>query len=484
MSNFPLHDFVYATWQTIYMVVLSGFLSIAFGTAIGVWLFVTKPGQIMANRPVNQVLGFIVNVTRSIPYIILMIAIIPFTRWLVGTSIGSNAAVVSLTLAAIPFFARIAEAAFDKVPVGLIEAARSMGASHRQIVLKVLIPEGLTGLVSGATLTLISLIGYSAMAGAVGGGGLGELAINYGYQRFNPEVMLITVVLLIVIVQIVQYLGDWLAKRPPLKPMVISFVVLFVICIIAQAWPTGSAQQQQELKVGIMAGVQQKIMQVAKSEAWQRYHLKLKLVPFADYVLPNTALNDGDINANIFQHVPYLDAQIKARGYKLTPIAKTFAYPMGFYSTKISKLNQLPNGASIAIPSDPSNEGRALRLLQKAGLIRLRPGVGINGTVMDITANPKHLKIDTLAAAQIPHALPDVYLAAITNDFVKEAHLNVSEALIKEGADSPYANVIVVRTKDKNNPVFKKLIAVMHSKPVVKAVLKAFPDGAAIPAWH
>ncbi len=483
MSNFPLHDFLYASWQTFYMVVLSGFLSAVIGGAIGIWLFVTKPGQILSNRVVNQALGFVVNVTRSIPYIILMIAIIPFTRWVVGTSIGSNAAVVSLTLAAIPFYARIAETAFDKVPVGLIEAARAMGASYQQIVFKVIIPEALPSLVSGATLTIISLIGYSAMAGAVGGGGLGELAIDYGYQRFDPRVMLITVVLLIVLVQLVQYLGDWLAKRPRIKPIMLGFAVVFIGCTVVQAWPS-QISGQPVLRVGIMAGVQQKIMQVAKKEAWQRYHLRIQLVPFTDYVLPNTALNNGDINANIFQHKPYLEAQIKARGYKLMPIAKTFVYPMGIYSIKVKHLSQIPNGAAVAIPSDPSNEARALLLLQKGRLIKLRVGSGLSATVMDIISNPKHLKIDTLAAAQIPHVLPDVYLAAITNDFVKEAKLSVSQALIRESANSPYANVIVVRNQEKNRPVFKKLIAIMHSKPVIQAVLKAFPDGAAIPAWH
>ncbi len=482
MTNFALLPLLQATWQTIYMVFIASFISIFCGLAVGTLLFSTNNNQDLENKTLNRILGFIVNVTRSVPFIILLISIIPLTRLIVGTSIGINAALVPLTIAAIPFFARICEAAFSEVAPGLIEAAHAMGANSWQIISKVLIPESLPALIKGATLTVIGLIGYSAMAGAVGGGGLGELAINYGYQQFNVWVMIETVVLLVIIVQLVQSLGDYSAAKRRLKPIAILSVLLWAGCIVSQAWPT-QTQGLDTVTVGIVSGNQEKIMKVAQKVAKNKYNLQLKLVVFTDYVQPNTALNNGNIDANIFQHVPYLNAQIKARGYQLTPIAKTFSYPIGFYSKKIQNLRQLKNRSIVAIPNDPSNEGRALLLLQKARLIRLKPGVGLFGTVHDIISNPKQLQFKELDAAQTPRVLQDATLVAINNDYLQAAGLKASQALFHEGADSPYANVIVVRTQDKNKPIFKKLIATMHSPEVVKATEKEFPNGEAIPAW-
>ena len=200
-------------WETTYMVAVSSFISALLGIPLGIILVTTNKGHILENTPLNRILGAIVNATRSTPFIILMVAIIPVTRLLVGTSIGTNAAIVPLSIAAIPFVARIVESALKEVDYGVIEAAQAMGASPREIITKVLIPESLPAIVLGLTLTIISLIGYSAMAGAIGGGGLGDLAIRYGYQRFRADIMLITVVFLIAQVQIVQSTGDYISNR-------------------------------------------------------------------------------------------------------------------------------------------------------------------------------------------------------------------------------------------------------------------------------
>lgn len=199
--------------ETLVMVGVSGGIGAAFGIPLGVVLILTDRGGILQNVPLNRALGLVVNAARSTPFIILMVAVIPFTRLVVGTSIGTLAAVVPLTIAAIPFIARLVETALREVPAGLIEAAEAMGATPLQIVIKVLLPEALPGIVAGLTITLVSLIGYSAMAGAVGGGGLGDIGIRYGYQRFLPEVMLAVVLVLIVFVQGVQSLGDRLVRR-------------------------------------------------------------------------------------------------------------------------------------------------------------------------------------------------------------------------------------------------------------------------------
>jgi len=205
--------FVQSFWETLVMVGISGVVAAAVGLPLGVLLHLTDRNGVLENLPVNRVMGVIVNAVRSTPFIILLVAVIPFTRLVVGSSIGTAAAVVPLTIAAAPFIARLVETALREVDRGLIEAAIAMGASTRQIVFKVLLPEALPGVVAGLTITFISLVGYSAMAGAIGGGGLGDLGIRYGYQRFEPTVMLIVVVILIVFVQIVQSFGDWLVRR-------------------------------------------------------------------------------------------------------------------------------------------------------------------------------------------------------------------------------------------------------------------------------
>ena len=201
-----------ASLETLYMVSISAILTTIFGIPLGVTLVVTRRGHIMEHRWLIGVLGAIVNAVRSVPFIIFIIAIIPFTRFLVGKYIGPTAVIVPLTLAAIPFMARMTETALLEVPFGVIEAAQAAGASTLQIIWRVLLAEAKPGLIQGATIMIINLIGYSAMAGAVGGGGLGALAVNYGYARYRPDVMLSTVVLLIVCVQAIQSAGDWLSR--------------------------------------------------------------------------------------------------------------------------------------------------------------------------------------------------------------------------------------------------------------------------------
>jgi D-methionine transport system permease protein len=202
-----------ATWQTLYMVAVSAVLGAVFGLPLGVFLATSQRGELLSRPLVNRVLGLVVNAARSVPFIILVVAIIPFTRMIAGTSIGTTAAIVPLTIAAVPFIARLIENAIREVDSGLIEAARAMGATPLQIIRKVLIPEALPSITLGLTLAAVSLIGYSAMVGAVGGEGLGDLGIRYGYQRFMPDVMAVVVVILIVLVQLVQSIGEWIAAK-------------------------------------------------------------------------------------------------------------------------------------------------------------------------------------------------------------------------------------------------------------------------------
>lgn len=199
--------------ETLFMVSVSTIIAAIIGIPLGITLVITGKGHILENRVMNQILGTIVNIIRSVPFIILMVAIIPLTRLIAGTSIGTTAACVPLTIVAIPFLSRLVETSIRDVDFGLVEAAESMGASPFQIIHKVLIPEALPTIINNITVLIVNLIGASAMAGAIGGGGLGDIAIRYGYQRFRADVMLATIIILIVGVNLIQAIGDFAARK-------------------------------------------------------------------------------------------------------------------------------------------------------------------------------------------------------------------------------------------------------------------------------
>lgn len=202
-----------STGESLYMVAFSMVIAVFFGIPLGILLFVSDKRQILENKILNSVLAWIVNIFRSIPFVILLIVLLPFTRFLVGKAIGTTAAIVPLSIAAIPLVGRLTESALREVPKGVIEAAQSMGASPYQIIIKVLLPESLPSIASGITITAINLVGYSAMAGVIGGGGLGHVAVRYGYNGFRPDIMLYTVAILVVMVQLMQMLGDVFVKH-------------------------------------------------------------------------------------------------------------------------------------------------------------------------------------------------------------------------------------------------------------------------------
>jgi D-methionine transport system substrate-binding protein len=243
-------------------------------------------------------------------------------------------------------------------------------------------------------------------------------------------------------------------------------------------------EDKNVLRVGTISGPETKLMEVAKEVAKNTYGLDIKIIEFTDYVEPNTALSDGSLEANVFQHQPYLDQQIKDRHYKLVSVGKTFVYPMGVYSQKIKNISDLQANAIVAIPNDPSNEGRALLLLQKAGLIKLKDTAGLYATPADIADNSKQLKFKELDAAQLARSLADVDLAVINTNYAIPAGLSpTKDAILHEEGDSPYANIIVVREDELNDPRVKQLVSAIESPEVLKAAMDIF-NGQAIPAWQ
>lgn len=236
------------------------------------------------------------------------------------------------------------------------------------------------------------------------------------------------------------------------------------------------------VSVAIIDGPATATWEAAKKTALEKFGLIIKLVKFSDYTLPNEAVNSGEVDANAFQHVPFLDSQIKARGYQLIPVANTFLYPIALYSHKIQRLSQLKSGDKIAIPNDPSNEGRALLLLQQARIIQLRKGSTLTATPLDIVNNPKKLQFIALDAAQLPRALHDVVAAVINNDYAEPAGLTRKDSLYREDRNSPYMNVIVTRPTLKNTKKIRELIESFQTE-AVKQIAKKLSHGNAIAGW-
>ncbi len=257
---------------------------------------------------------------------------------------------------------------------------------------------------------------------------------------------------------------------------------LFAAAFAVAAVGAGAQANDKPLKIGVTAGPHAQIMEVVKKIA-EKDGLKIQVVEFSDYVQPNAALAAGDLDANSFQHQPYLDNMVKDRGYKIVTIAQTIVFPMGVYSKKVKSLADLKSGARVAVPNDPTNGGRALLLLQANGLIKLKEGAGLKATPLDVIDNPKKLKLIELDAAQLARALDEVDAAAVNTNYAIPAGLvPTRDAIAIEAPKSPYVNIIAVREQDKDKPEFKKLLKAYHSAEVKAFVTKEFKDSI-VPAW-
>lgn len=250
----------------------------------------------------------------------------------------------------------------------------------------------------------------------------------------------------------------------------------------------GCGQDEKDpnhINVGVIVGAEQQVAEVAQKVAKEKYGLNVELITFNDYVLPNEALSKGDIDLNAFQHKPYLDKQNKDRGYKLVPAGNTFVYPIAGYSKKIKSLDDMKAGSQVALPNDPTNLGRSLLLLQKVGLIKLKDGVGLLPTVLDVTENPKNLKLVELEAPQLPRSLDDqqIALAVINTTYASQIGLTPEkDGLFVEDKDSPYVNLLVARENNKDAENVKKFVQAYQSDEVNDAANKIF-NGGAVKGW-
>lgn len=251
---------------------------------------------------------------------------------------------------------------------------------------------------------------------------------------------------------------------------------------LGMAVSVGASAQEKPIKIGVTGGPHAQIMEQVKKVA-AKDGLNIQVVEFSDYIQPNAALAAGDLDANSYQHLPYLEAQIKDRGYKFTHVGFTVTFPMGVYSKKVKSLDQIKQGARVGVPNDPTNGGRGLLLLQAKGLIKLRPDAGLKATPLDIVENPKKIKIVELDAAQLPRSLDDLDAAAINGNYAESAGLSPTrDAIATEGPKGPYANLIAIRAADKDKPWVAKLVKAYHSAEVKQYVATTYKESV-ITAW-
>jgi D-methionine transport system substrate-binding protein len=276
---------------------------------------------------------------------------------------------------------------------------------------------------------------------------------------------------------------ETLTATMPSPPRRSKRTFLLTIVLTCLALACKARERSGALEVGIMAGGEERVAAVAAELARERYGLEVELVTFSDYLMPNAALADRSLDANAFQHRPFLDQQVADRGYELVVVARTFIYPIAGYSQRLHSLAELKDGAEVAVPNDPSNLGRALKLLEQQGLLELRPEAGILASMLDITENPRQLRIVELDAAQLPRVLPDVDLAIINNNYAAQAGLAaMKDGLIVESKDSPYVNLIVARKDNSGDPRIASWVKAYQTDEVHQAALEVF-KGSVVKGW-
>lgn len=251
------------------------------------------------------------------------------------------------------------------------------------------------------------------------------------------------------------------------------FLQSALLLALASSFAGSLLAQDKPLKIGVTAGPHAQIFEQVKKIA-EKDGLKIQIVEFSDYIQPNAALAAGDLDGNSYQHKPFLDQQVKDRGYKIVSVAYTVNFPIGIYSKKVKSLKDLKEGARFGIPNDPTNGGRALLVVQDQGLIKLKPGAGLKATPLDVTDNPKKIKFVELEAAQLPRSLDDLDASAVNTNFALSAGLNPKDAIAQEAAKSPYVNILAVREQDKDKPWVAKLVKAYHSEEIRKFIQTEF----------
>lgn len=486
-SGINADSFFIATKETLYMTFVSMFFVILIGLGIGLLLFYCGKSQKKTSRFGYGLISLISNTFRSIPFIILMILLFPLVKALLGTMLGPSAAIPALVLSAAPFYGRLVDIAFREVDQGVLEASEAMGASRLQIIIKVLIPESLPALISGITVTTITMIGFTAMAGAVGAGGLGTLAYQAGFMGNDYSIIMLATLLILLFVFTIQWLGDVLVQlvdkrvsggKDSKKQLVIGFGAIVAVTIGLLVFfnshetpkEVSTTSSDKVIVVGASPTPHAEILEQAKPLLAEKgYDLKIKV--FQDFVLPNTALAENEIDANYFQHIPYLEKEIVDKGYDFANAGSIHLEKMAFYSKTVSNVDDVKEGATVLVSNSQSDWGRVITILQDAELVKVKDGVELSkATFDDIEENPKNLRFKYDVAPEIlttAYQNNEADLIAINANFAENIGLNPEkDGVFVEKGNSPYANVIATRTEDKESEKIKALIEVLRSDEI------------------
>lgn len=498
-------QFIQATWETLYMTFGSAVISAFLGLFLGVFLVITQPGGILEDRVTYSILDKVTNLLRSIPFIILLAVISPLTQYLIGTTVGTTASLVPLICGIFPFYARQVQNALLDVDDGVIEAAQAMGSSPAAIIFRIYLREGLADIVRVSIVTIISLIGLTTMAGAIGSGGLGDIAISIGYARFQNDVILVAMLIILIFVFAVQIIGDWCVRiiehrsssrtstnTPRTEKSgkgvkqsfwwlagslaVVSLIFVGIHTVTTQA---ANTDQTSTITIGSQGTDYETWKYIAKSQSAKDLGLKIKVKQITDGVQLNQATSQGNVDVNAFQSLSYVQAYNQQnKASKLAVLGTTYLEPMGIYSKKYKNVADLPVGATVAIANNPSQATRDLLLLQKAGLITLKKGFSNLGTVNDIVANPKKLQFKKIDDTTGPRVINNVDAVLISNTVALEGDLNVlKDSIFHEKVDQSTkanVNILVTAAKNKDNQEYKKLVKLYHQKEIQKYIQKKY----------
>lgn len=490
-----------ALLETLEMVSLAGIISTILGVILGLLLNSLSPkGGIIGNKYVYAIVGFIINMIRSIPFLILGVLLIPLTMWITSifgraTFFGALASCVPLTIASTAFIAKVVESACSEVIPSMIEAGLSLGLSRFQIVTKIILKEALPSIINGISLALISLLGISAVVVAWSGGGLGSLAKIIGVDNGDRVLMLVIVAVIILLVLIIQFGGNILYKLVKfgrnfkLSYVTIPLAIIPIILIVI--FNIDFSKEKQTIVIGGMSNPSQHVIQNIKSD-FESYGYNLEIEIFSEFKLGNPALYEKAVDATLFQHTPYLNNYLATNPDADFTVAAEVYYPLfGGYSNTISDISQLKTGSVVAIPNDLSNGVRALSLLVNAGVIYVDipadlTGVTLNGLISKISYN-KQIKIelaeDSNVASSAKNGASDLGICSYT--FASAAGFDVrNDCVVQESLEMKKTNVniLVVRTEDKDEP-WVSLLSGLLTNEKTEDFINDYFEGAMLPLF-
>lgn len=460
--------------QTLQMVGYSAVITFILGLALGITLFSLSKQYLYRNGFLYQLLSFTLNSLRSVPFLIFIFVLIPVNRFLFKTSFGVISALLPLSLVSISIFSRFIEQALRNVDVKIVERSIAMGATKTQIIKYFLLPSIMEDLVLSFTNTCISLLAYSTVMGVIGAGGLGDYAFRYGYQEYDYNLMYVVIIIFILIVLIIQSIGYYIAKFFTLnKERKMKKILLALLAFVTLVGCTTTEKKVEKpaekkvIKVAAHTSPMTDMLELVKEDLSKEGYT-LELVKVSDNVQANVALNNKEVDANFFQHKLFMESFNKGNNGNLVVVQTVYDALVSYYSKSIKKIEETPENATVAIPSDPTNMTRALRLLASTGLITLKDPNSYSQTLETISSNPKNLQFTPIGLLNLNEAYQEKDL--IFNYPAYAAKINLSPQtnglVLEKGNDLTFAVSVVAREDNKDSDAIKALKKVITSEKI------------------